>query len=127
MPTLDVLLLPVWQEVSRHLEIGELTESIASLLGEHVPLQTLVFRRLEAEHRRVRIVATSTADSSPAEAGDVHLAAADWKRLERWIRQRKPVHSASERGRPAVVGSLPTPPGTVCMVWYLVWRLPRLR
>jgi transcriptional regulator with GAF, ATPase, and Fis domain len=100
MPTLDVLLLPVWQEVCRHLELGDLAESIAALLREHVPLEALVFRSLEADYHRVRIIADSAARGAAAEPGDIHLTEAKWKRLERWVRQREPVHSAAER-RPA--------------------------
>ena len=96
MPTLDVLLLPVWQEVCRHLELSELADSIAALLREHVPLQSLVFRRLEPEHRRVRIIANSSAKLAGREPGDVHLTDAKWKRLERWIRAAQ---VRSQRGR----------------------------
>lgn len=97
MPSLDVLLLPVWQEVCRHLELSELADSIAALLREYVPLETLVFRRLEPESHRVRIIASFSTQPTAAEAGDVQLADARWKRLERWIRQREPIHSAGER------------------------------
>src|SRR5262245_59008361 len=97
MPTLDVLLLPVWQEVCRHLELSDLADSIAALLREHVPLGSLVFRRLEPEHRRVRIIAHYSALPTTAEPGDLHLTDAKWKRLERWVRQRTPIHSAAER------------------------------
>src|SRR5262245_14170748 len=97
MPTLDILLLPVWQEVCRHLELSDLADSIGDLLREHVPLKSLVFRRLEPEHCRVRIIATSSDEPAAAEPGDVHLPDPDWKRLERWVRGRTPVHLATER------------------------------
>ncbi len=97
MPSLDVLLLPVWQEVCRHLEISESTESIASLLREYVPIQSLTLRRIEAEQQRVIIVANSTVSSSPAPLGDVQLSSSDFKRLERWLRQHSTVHKAPDR------------------------------
>jgi transcriptional regulator with GAF, ATPase, and Fis domain len=97
MPTLDVLLLPVWQEVCRHMELSELADSIAALLREHIPLESLAVRRLEPEHRRVRIIANSSAAVAAAEPGDVHLSDSNWKRLDRWIRGRKFLHSAAER------------------------------
>ena len=59
--------LALWQSISRHLDIAESTESTAELLAEHVPLQSLTTRRLEPEHRRVRVVAhwpTNSADQS---------------------------------------------------------------
>jgi hydrogenase-4 transcriptional activator len=100
MPTLDILLLPVWKEVSRHLELSELADSIATLLRDHVQLQSLVFRWLEPEQRRVRIVASTPAVAPIDEPGDLHLSDAHWKRLERWVRSGKCIHGAAER-RPA--------------------------
>jgi transcriptional regulator with GAF, ATPase, and Fis domain len=97
MPTLNILLLPVWQEVCRHLEISESSEAIAAILAEHVPLGGLLFQRLDPEQRRVRVAAQATSDQSFGRAGDVQLSSSDWKRLERWIRQRKPLHRGAAR------------------------------
>ena len=44
------LQLALWQGISRHLDISESTESTAALLAEHLPLRSLVVRRLEPEH-----------------------------------------------------------------------------
>ncbi|MEX2316105.1 MAG: sigma 54-interacting transcriptional regulator [Pirellulales bacterium] len=110
--TSESLLLPVWQQVCRHLEISESAQAIATLLGEYLPLHSLVLRRLEPEHRRVRTVANSVTRPVDNVPGDVHLSAADWKRLERWARQRRAVHKAADpRQAESILGLLeqPTP------------------
>src|SRR3954470_18309571 len=88
--------LALWQSISRHLDITESTESTASLLAHHLPLQSLTTRRLEPEHRRVRVVARWTADSENQSAGEIQLPDAAWGRLERWVRQKSALHSATD-------------------------------
>src|SRR5690349_20826770 len=88
--------LALWQSVSRHLDIAESTESTAELLANHVPLQLLVTRRLEPEHRRVRIAARWPADSADQSASEVQLPDAAWGKLERWLRQKTVLHLATD-------------------------------
>jgi transcriptional regulator with GAF, ATPase, and Fis domain len=88
--------LALWQSISRHLDIAESTESTASLLAHHVPLQSLATRRLEPEHRRVRVVAHWAKDSEEQSAGEIQLPEAAWGRLERWMRQKAVLHSATD-------------------------------
>ena len=95
-PSGDALLLPMWREVGRHLEISESALAMTSLLAEHVPIQSLVLRSLDPEHRRVRVVANSSKRAVQDAPGDLQLSAADWKRLERWVRKRKSVHKATD-------------------------------
>src|SRR5262245_110919 len=106
----ESLLLPVWQEVCRHLEIAESAQAIAKLLREHVPLQSLALRRLEAEHRRVRTVASAGAKRSEHTPGDVHLSVAEWRRLERWTKVGEALHkSADSRETEAILNLLAHP------------------
>ena len=44
------VLLHVWQEAGRHLEMRESAANIASLLAEHLPLSCLFVRRLDLAH-----------------------------------------------------------------------------
>ncbi len=96
MATASPFQLALWQRISRHLDITESTESTASLLADHVPLQAFTTRRLEPEHRRVRVVAHWPADSADQLPGEIQLPAAAWERLERWIRQKTVLHSAAD-------------------------------
>src|SRR4051794_13310469 len=88
--------LALWQSVSRHLDIAESTESTGGLLADHMPLQSLTVRRLEPEHRRVRLVAKWPADPADQSAGEIQLPDAAWGRLERWMRQKAVLHSAAD-------------------------------
>jgi transcriptional regulator with GAF, ATPase, and Fis domain len=88
--------LALWQSISRHLDIAESTESTAALLADHVPLKSLITRRLDPEHRRVRIAAHWPTDSIDQSAGEIQLPEAAWGRLERWMRQKTVLHSAAD-------------------------------
>jgi transcriptional regulator with GAF, ATPase, and Fis domain len=83
----------VWQEVCRHIEISESVAAIAALLRTEVPLASLTVWRLEPDHSRARAVAGAGAK----DAADVRVAASDWKRLERWVHQKRAIHKASDR------------------------------
>jgi transcriptional regulator with GAF, ATPase, and Fis domain len=112
MDTLTPHLLTVWQEVSRHLDIADSTESIAPLLAPLVPLQSLVVRRLEDEHRRIATVASWPANAAKIVQSDSHLPASEWKALERWVRQRKLIHTQrrEKKARAIVAVFWSTPP-----------------
>jgi hypothetical protein len=47
-PPFRTVLLEVWQEACRHIEIPESCGTIARLLGRHLPLEFLLVRRLDA-------------------------------------------------------------------------------
>jgi transcriptional regulator with GAF, ATPase, and Fis domain len=101
------LQLALWQGVSRHLDIGESTATAAELVAQHVPLRSLVVRRLDAEHHRVRIVADWPDDSARGSANEIQLTDSDWRRLDRWWRQRAAFHKASHSSKsPSVCAQL---------------------
>ena len=60
-PFSDVL-LSVWREACRHIEIRESTASIAALLAEHLPIGCLLVRRLDVQHARLDTVALGPTD-----------------------------------------------------------------
>jgi hypothetical protein len=88
--------LALWQSISRHLDIAESTESTAALLADHVPLKSLITRRLEPEHRRVRIAAHWPSDSMNRSVAEIQVPEAAWGRLERWMRQKTVLHAAAD-------------------------------
>jgi hydrogenase-4 transcriptional activator len=93
------LRLALWQKVSRHLDIGESTESTAELLVQHAPLKSLTTRRIESEHRRARVVAHWPVKGRQAAAGEIQLPEGAWNRLERWIRQNAILHATADRAK----------------------------
>lgn len=56
-----VLLLDVWREACRHIEIGESCATIASLLQPHLPIGQLLVRRFDWERGCVETVAAGLA------------------------------------------------------------------
>ncbi|HEU0014067.1 MAG TPA: sigma 54-interacting transcriptional regulator [Longimicrobium sp.] len=59
------LLLDVWREASRHVEIGEVVERVAALLPETFPAAALLVRRLDAERGRLETVAVGLRGATP--------------------------------------------------------------
>src|SRR5688572_9739499 len=93
----DGLMLAVWQDVSRHLEISESTETLATLLGESLPLHSLIVCRLDAHHRTLHSAAYWPAEMPSAVATNGELPLSDWRRLERWHKLGAALHAAAER------------------------------
>jgi transcriptional regulator with GAF, ATPase, and Fis domain len=93
------LLLSIWQNVSRHLEISKSIDSAATLLCQHMPLQTLVVGRAEHDHRRIRTVADWPVASSREESPVGELTDSDWRRVQSLIRQRQSLHKATDTKR----------------------------
>jgi hydrogenase-4 transcriptional activator len=85
------VLLRVWQEVCRHLEINDSAAAVAGILGGELPLAHLSLHRFESEHCRMRLVAESPADLTLA-PGDIHLSNDDAMQLDRWIKRRAISH-----------------------------------
>ena len=61
MEALRSLLLDVWREVCRHIEIGEATENIAAMLVGHMPLELVLVRRLDRTRQCLETVAAGPA------------------------------------------------------------------
>ncbi len=62
MERFQTVLLSVWAEACRHIEIGESTEKIAALLMQHVPLERIVVRRIDGQRSCLETVAVGPTD-----------------------------------------------------------------
>ena len=62
------LLLDVWREVCRHIEIGESIERLGPILVRRLPIDTIVVRRLEPARPCVETVATGRCGRPAGEA-----------------------------------------------------------
>jgi transcriptional regulator with GAF, ATPase, and Fis domain len=89
-------MLAVWQDVSRHLEIGESTVTLAALLRKQMPLGSLSVCRLDADHRHVRAVASWPADARTLTASGGEFSRRDWRRLERWVQEGGTLHRSAD-------------------------------
>jgi len=86
----DGLLLRVWQEICRHVEIAESTAAIARLLQEVAPLQRAIVRQIDGQRGVVETWADTALEAS-AEAADLRIAVTpdQVRRLEgAWRKQR---------------------------------------
>ncbi len=101
------VVLHVWREVCRHLEVHESAERLVPLLGGRLPLAGLIVRRWEADRAGLETVATAGSD---AVAGKSSVSAADAADLVEWGRGGSVVRLPAGRRSaicgvgPAVVG-----------------------
>ncbi len=88
------VLLDVWREACRHIEIAESTAAIAPMLAHHLPLAAVLVRRLDGEQSALDTVAMGQ-----TEAGAMHAAArtaltpAKLVRLLAWSRSGAVLHT----------------------------------
>ena len=84
-PPFRTVLLEVWQEACRHIEIPESCGTIARLLGRHLPLEFLLVRRLDAAHASLDTVAIGQPVAGPFHATPKRqLTPAKLERLKQW-------------------------------------------
>lgn len=106
------LLLEVWREACRHIEIHESTRTIAALLARELPLGQLIVRRFEHDHASLFTVATAPIP----EGGHVseerrELPPGSRKRVLKWCqtgnarRNHQPEHDVLECMFPSKVAS----------------------
>src|SRR6476661_49917 len=92
------LLLDVWREACRHIEITESTATIAGMLQQTLPLQCLVVRRLDVPHHSLETIAWgATAGHVTPPAAKTELSPPKLKRLLEWAKEGKVEHSQGAR------------------------------
>lgn len=88
------VLLDVWREACRHIEIHESTGNIARLLAKELPLAALLVRRLDPPHLAIDTVAMGEPARHVLDpAGRTVCSPAQWKKLMAWHRQGAVVHT----------------------------------
>jgi len=81
------LLLDVWREACRHIEIGEFVARIAPRLGERIPFRLVVVRRVELERQRIESLASVSRGSASTQLrARTECTASELDRLGRWCR-----------------------------------------
>src|SRR5256885_1580964 len=92
----SAVLLNVWREAGRHIEIRESASNIARLLAEHLPLAQLLVRRLDATHHAVETIAVGQVEQTALPSlGKTLLTGARFKRLIAWGREGTVLHAAA--------------------------------
>jgi transcriptional regulator with GAF, ATPase, and Fis domain len=113
------LLLEIWREVGRHIELGEALERIVPILAQSLPVRRALVRRLDAETRRLETVALGGERLEPG-AARRELSREDFEAARTWAAESRVLAwKRGERDRlrelllpeamggAAVVGALP--------------------
>ncbi|MGD0897743.1 MAG: sigma-54 dependent transcriptional regulator [Thermoguttaceae bacterium] len=100
MEEYQAVLLDVWREACRHIEITQSTETIAALLARHIPIDRILVRRVDGPRSCVETVAIGpgTADSLPD--ARTQCSPAQMERLLEWCRRGEVTHGGSPSGNP---------------------------
>ena len=88
MEQFQQLLLGVWQEACRHIEIGESTANIAAMLVRHVPIEQALVRRIDRVRCGLETVAFGLSRRRPVDAR-VDCSATELESLLAWCRRGK--------------------------------------
>ena len=84
------VLLGVWQEACRHIEIGQSTANIAAMLVRYVPIERILVRRIDAQRSALETVAIGPAEPErcPTDARSEYMPA-ELEALLAWCRVGK--------------------------------------
>src|SRR5512132_4364509 len=58
------ILLSVWRETCRHIDLSESVRTVASLLAERLPLEAVIVRRLDSQHQSLETIVVAAAEGS---------------------------------------------------------------
>ena len=82
------VLLGVWREACRHIEIGESARTITSMLLDDMPLAQLILRRIEPRRDSVETVAVGLPDGEYAKAEAITgCSASELRRVTTWAKR----------------------------------------
>jgi transcriptional regulator with GAF, ATPase, and Fis domain len=102
------LLLDVWREVCRHIEIGESVARVAPILARRIPVDLVLVRRLDVPRASLETVATGLCRGELlALRPRSECTAAQFNRLLRWSESREILWSPAAQVRERLPGLLP--------------------
>jgi transcriptional regulator with GAF, ATPase, and Fis domain len=93
------ILLAVWQEVCRHIELSEAAATLHGLLARQMPLAQLIVRRLDREHGSLVTVGAAPAADGTASDTRRMLSPGEMRRLVTWCRAGKPARRGATPDR----------------------------
>ena len=99
------LLLDVWREVGRHIEIGDAAQRCAPALARRLPVDRLIVRRIDLAHASLETVAAAdrAGESEPTALGRDALAPAALHELAAFLRRGRPARGS----RPSLTKRFP--------------------
>jgi hydrogenase-4 transcriptional activator len=102
------LLLDVWREVGRHLEIQDSVDRIGPLIGRRMPFDAVLVRVLEVERGKIETLVRAPAWERPGDPPTgTEATQGELKALLAWWRKGKPARLTVEAARRRLPGLLP--------------------
>lgn len=90
----ETLLMDVWREASRHLEIAESADRIAAILAKHIPVAKVIVRKVDVEKGSLESISVGTLDTVVSRAdGRIELKPDELERVLQWCRAGVPARS----------------------------------
>jgi len=103
------LLLELWREACRHLEIGEAIERVVPLLAREFPLEWVLVRRFELARQRLETVAIDGSGEGPRPSGArTNLTGEKGERLVAWCREGRVLSGLARGTEDLAAALLPT-------------------
>jgi transcriptional regulator with GAF, ATPase, and Fis domain len=84
MERFHTVMLDVWREACRHIDIGEATTNFAQILASRLPLASIIIRRLDPQHNSLKTVAVGGQALPPLAPTITECSPAQMKRLTAW-------------------------------------------
>ncbi|MGE0372232.1 MAG: sigma-54 interaction domain-containing protein [Gammaproteobacteria bacterium] len=92
MDKFEHLLLDIWREVGRHMELIDAVDNITALLAPALPLSALEILHLDPRRDDIETIAVSRHDGRPPAHGRrIGMTTARFERLLEWMRQERMV------------------------------------
>ncbi|HOA74930.1 MAG TPA: sigma 54-interacting transcriptional regulator [Phycisphaerae bacterium] len=108
MEECNSLLLEIWREACKHIEIGEAAALMAPILARRWPLEMMLVRRIDPKRSCVETVGVGLCGSATApEHTRNELSAGQLEELLAWARQGQILHFHRPSSAPVPVGVLP--------------------
>jgi transcriptional regulator with GAF, ATPase, and Fis domain len=102
------LLLDIWREVCRHIEIGESVARLAPILVRRLPVELILVRRLEWQRGSIETVATGVCRGTPpALRLKNECSSAVLEAIRAWAEQNQVIGLPAEQARYRLPGILP--------------------
>src|SRR5262245_42675495 len=107
-PRFGTLLLEIWREVCRHIEIGESVARVAPILAKRLPADFLLVRHLDLNRSCLETVATGECRSAAAELRPrSECAPGAMDSILKWARQEQVLRSPIAQVEAGLPGLLP--------------------
>lgn len=124
MDRFQQILLNVWREACRHIELHESALTILEMLRERMPLEALIVQRIDPERMQVATTAVAPPSARFAARGVHSCSASELKKLRSWVRKGELLSAGSEtsflpnlgvesNGREVAIAPLASAGGTI--------------